>query len=386
MRWEDERYVRVYTRDTAEWLALGWKAQALLVLLLRKADRAGIIQTGKAGVRGVAALAGMPLEVVQEALPVLLDDGCLRAMDGGGYVFPNFLAAQEARSSDAQRKREQRARDRDKAVAGGSSGSVTGLDAEAEMARQHPGWVYVVRSGARLKVGYTSNAVKDRMGNYRTHAPDTVLLTYGPGSRDDERALHAILGVSSRTGEWCTPTEEMVTHVVSCVTADGVRVTPLSHTGPDNVTVSVTPVTPSRTVPYRTELSASQALTAPPGDGVSSTPAFALEAQAPAAKRPREAPPGEVLYARLETIRGAECEAAGVPFVPSRWAYSRQNRDLGPIARLPDGHEEQVRFQAAWGAFLEDPQARELDEPFSLSFFWRMRSRYEGRGLKAVAS
>lgn len=135
MRWEDERYVRVYVRDTAEWLALGWEAQALLVLLLRKADRAGIVQTGKAGVRGVAALAGMPLDVVQRALPVLLDDGCLRAMDAGGYVFPNFLQAQEARSSDAQRKREQRARDRDKAVAGGAVGSVTGLDAEARMSR-----------------------------------------------------------------------------------------------------------------------------------------------------------------------------------------------------------------------------------------------------------
>lgn len=135
MRWEDERYVRVYTRDTAEWLALGWEGQALLLLLLRKADRAGILQTGKAGVRGVAALAGMPLEVVQRVLPALLDDGCLRTMDGGGYVFPNFLQAQEARSSDAQRKREQRARDREKALAGGASGSRSGLDAEVTMSR-----------------------------------------------------------------------------------------------------------------------------------------------------------------------------------------------------------------------------------------------------------
>jgi hypothetical protein len=134
MRWEDERYVRVYTRDTAEWLALGWEGQALLVLLLRKADRAGIIHTGKAGVRGVAALSGMPLDVAQRALALLLDDGCLKAMEGG-YVFPNFLAAQEARSSDAQRKREQRARDRDKAVAGGATGSRAGLDVEAAMSR-----------------------------------------------------------------------------------------------------------------------------------------------------------------------------------------------------------------------------------------------------------
>ena len=32
MRWEDERYVRVYTRDTPGWLSLSFDAQALLFL------------------------------------------------------------------------------------------------------------------------------------------------------------------------------------------------------------------------------------------------------------------------------------------------------------------------------------------------------------------
>lgn len=137
------------------------------------------------------------------------------------------------------------------------------------------------------------------------------------------------------------------------------------------------------------EASASQAnAAASPGDDLPNATAFALEAQeppTPAAKKSREIPPGEVLYMRLEDSRKAECTRAGVPFVPSRWPFSRQNKDLGSIARLPDGHEEQKRFQAAWVAFLEDPQARDLDEPFSLSFFWRMRSRYEGRGLRAAS-
>ena len=34
MRWEDERYVRVYTRDTPEWCLLSWEARALFLLLL----------------------------------------------------------------------------------------------------------------------------------------------------------------------------------------------------------------------------------------------------------------------------------------------------------------------------------------------------------------
>jgi hypothetical protein len=55
---------------------------------------------------------------VERAAPLLLEDGCLRESDGG-YIIPNFMAAQEARTSDAQRKREQRERDRADAMASG---------------------------------------------------------------------------------------------------------------------------------------------------------------------------------------------------------------------------------------------------------------------------
>lgn len=106
-------------------------------------------------------------------------------------------------------------------------------------------------------------------------------------------------------------------------------------------------------------------------------PASATEA------KPRPPQPGLVLYERLEAARASLCEEHGVPFVPSRWAYSRQNRGLGPIARLPEGHEEQVRFAAAWDAFAEDPVALTREPPFSLDWFWKCRSRYEGRAVQA---
>lgn len=122
MRWEDERYVRVYTRDTGEWMVLSWDARSVFLALLRKCDRAGILQVGKSGARGLAGLLGAPLEVVQRAIPELLDDGCLRQTEGA-YVIPNFLTAQEAVSSDAQRKRDQRERDRARAL---DSGRETG--------------------------------------------------------------------------------------------------------------------------------------------------------------------------------------------------------------------------------------------------------------------
>jgi hypothetical protein len=112
MRWADETYVKIYVRDTAEWLALGWEAQSLLLAILRKADRAGIVSLGRTGLRGIAGLTGFPGEVVSRALPVLLDDGCLEQTPDA-LVVRNFLAAQETPASDRARKQAQRERDRD---------------------------------------------------------------------------------------------------------------------------------------------------------------------------------------------------------------------------------------------------------------------------------
>lgn len=117
MNWEDERYVRLYTRDTADWMALKWEARAVFPLLLRKADRAGIVQVaqGTGRPRKIAGLVGLPPEVVEIGLADLLADGCVTERDIG-YCFRNFIEAQEAPQSDAQRKRESRARRRDLAL------------------------------------------------------------------------------------------------------------------------------------------------------------------------------------------------------------------------------------------------------------------------------
>ena len=113
MRWSDERYVRAYVRDTTEWCLLSWQARALFLELLRKVDLSGFIAVGKAGVRGLALVVRMPADVVELALRAedgLLADGCLVEVDGG-LMMPNYVEAQSARSSDKQRKQEQRSRD-----------------------------------------------------------------------------------------------------------------------------------------------------------------------------------------------------------------------------------------------------------------------------------
>lgn len=120
MRWEDERYVRLYTRDTADWLVLSFEAQGLLGLIMRKVDRAGILPLGRHGTRAVAIALGHAhrWEAIAPALEELLADGCVR-IQGDTLVVPNFIEAQEAAQSDALRKRESRARARDVASAAG---------------------------------------------------------------------------------------------------------------------------------------------------------------------------------------------------------------------------------------------------------------------------
>lgn len=131
MRWADERYVRLYTRDTIDWNALGWEAQALFVFILRKVDRAGLLELGRQGLRGLAALVGMPLDVVERALPLLLEDRCVEQR-GSTVVIPNFIEAQESPQSDAQRKRNQRENDLARALLEERALSVTNRDESSQ--------------------------------------------------------------------------------------------------------------------------------------------------------------------------------------------------------------------------------------------------------------
>lgn len=108
MDWSNEEYVKVYRRETDDDLILTWQARALWAAMLVKFDRAGLLETRR-GVRGLAALVRIPLDVVQAVLPELLEDGRVQEVPLG-YFSPNFLAAQEASKSDKLRQRDSRAR------------------------------------------------------------------------------------------------------------------------------------------------------------------------------------------------------------------------------------------------------------------------------------
>lgn len=112
MDWSNERWVKLYTRDTADWLTLSWQAQGLFALLLRKVNRLGMLDLGRHGKRGLAAHfgGGAAWASLEPALDELLLDGCV-AIAGQHLIIPNFAEAQAATQSPAQRKRTQRERE-----------------------------------------------------------------------------------------------------------------------------------------------------------------------------------------------------------------------------------------------------------------------------------
>jgi hypothetical protein len=117
MDWSNERYVRLYTRDTTTWKLLSWEGKYVLMSLLRKVDRSGVLDVGEDGIEGLAALIEVPLFIAEVGVPQLLKRETLVQRDTL-YVMPNFLPAQEAKQSDAMRKREERERRRHNALAG----------------------------------------------------------------------------------------------------------------------------------------------------------------------------------------------------------------------------------------------------------------------------
>jgi hypothetical protein len=138
LQWEEERYARVYCRDTLDWQALSWDAQALWCQLNRKATRSGRIDLGRIGRRGVAALLGRAelAQRLDQALQELLDDGCV-VLEGSVLVIPDFVEAQEAVSSGAKRMRELRERQREAELEANGSGNGSG-DGSGDGSRHVP--------------------------------------------------------------------------------------------------------------------------------------------------------------------------------------------------------------------------------------------------------
>lgn len=113
MDFANERYVRLYVRETTTWKLLPWEGQALLPQLLRLVDRAGVLDLG--GVEPWEAVAAhlpkWPEDVIRVGLDALMKREVVEIRDS--LVWPRFLEGQEMAASDAQRARESRAKRRE---------------------------------------------------------------------------------------------------------------------------------------------------------------------------------------------------------------------------------------------------------------------------------
>jgi hypothetical protein len=110
MDWSNERYVRLYVRDTTSWRRLGWDGQCMLMHLLRRADRSGALEIDGLEPWEAAMLqTGAPEDVARRGVEAMLRVGVVEVR-GALLVFPNYLAAQECTKSDALRAREYRER------------------------------------------------------------------------------------------------------------------------------------------------------------------------------------------------------------------------------------------------------------------------------------
>lgn len=120
MDWGNEPYVRLYTRDTAAWIALPWQARAVFYEIKRKVDRAGVLKVGRRGVATLPEFLRLPVEVVQVGVDALLEEGAV--VDGGDRLtIPDHIDSEESDRSDAARQRDLRERRRDKALASGAT-------------------------------------------------------------------------------------------------------------------------------------------------------------------------------------------------------------------------------------------------------------------------
>jgi len=110
--WSNERYVRVYTRDTTAMLLMAWDELALFWALVRKVDRSGVLGLDGHGARAVAVHLRCPVDVAERAVASWVREGWVELREGSTLLVVEHLDAQEAQVSDKQRQRDMRERRR----------------------------------------------------------------------------------------------------------------------------------------------------------------------------------------------------------------------------------------------------------------------------------
>lgn len=158
-------------------------------------------------------------------------------------------------------------------------------------------------------------------------------------------------------------------------------------------------VTPSLAVPSRAVPDTASQGAAVAGQQPGGRPPLELTTQdanpQPKQRAPRKPSAAEQLYQQVQTVRQQQCLKAGVPFTPDYMPEARQNKDLGPVVRVPPGApvdeegrpEAFRRFEAAFAEYLSDDFHAAKGWPLALFLTGTVRARYEqAAALTAQAS
>jgi hypothetical protein len=114
MNFDDERFVKIYPRNTTNWKLLGWEGRCVLMMLFREVDRAGCLDI-EGGMEGLALLLDLPPDVTERGFAACVKRGTV-AQNGNLAIIPNFTRAQDARQTNRVRQAESRARRREVAM------------------------------------------------------------------------------------------------------------------------------------------------------------------------------------------------------------------------------------------------------------------------------
>ena len=100
MDWSSERWVKLYKKSTPSWVMLPWQSRALFPLMLKECDARGMIAVGRGGVKALAAVVRLPVQVVRVGLAGLELSGSV-LVDTATISLTHFTDAQLTRSSNA---------------------------------------------------------------------------------------------------------------------------------------------------------------------------------------------------------------------------------------------------------------------------------------------
>lgn len=140
MNYDDENWIKVYTRDTAGWLAASWQSRGLALEIGRKLPKgSGELSLGRRGLEALASLLRAPWSEIEPFIRELIADGRLEYDEDAQVIRdPQHVERQNAVTSSAERKRRERERQasRDVTPSHTPSRAVTRRHAESRKERE----------------------------------------------------------------------------------------------------------------------------------------------------------------------------------------------------------------------------------------------------------